>query len=291
MATFPDTPEPADQSNERFGTQNAARVQAVRTRAPRAERQPRYGLPFFPTVPFGTALYILATVIALFWLATHAPAPLQNPADPLNHEKVNPRPEWYFLFLFQILKVFQGSWELVGTLVIPGLIGVILLGLPFYDRNWSRRASRRPIAVSLATLTIVGLAVLTYLPIASTAQLQGNSGQLLTAVSAHPKWTNISAIFAKNCQPCHVGYTGQPTAGLDLGSYQGAIKGGGGAGAVVNGAVIKPGNANGSYLWQVVAWRKDLYKVGANMPLAGSQISKVDQTNIANWINDGAKGP
>src|SRR5581483_8935479 len=183
---------------------------------------------------------------------------------------INPRPEWYFLFLFQILKIFQGPWELIGTAVIPGLIGLILLGLPFYDRNWSRRAVRRPVAVSLASLTIIGLALLTYIPIATSAQ-PTTGGALLATVSAHPTWSNMEAIFTKNCSGCHVGVSTY-LAGLNLSTYDGAIKGGSGASAVVQGAVIKPGNAQGSYLWEVVAWRPDLYhKIdggkGANMPL------------------------
>lgn len=259
-----------------------------RALGPRVERQPRYGQPFFPGVPFGAAFYILAAVIALFILAIISPAPLQNPADPLNHEHINPRPEWYFLFLFQMLKIFQGPFELIGTAVIPGVIGLVLLGLPFYDRNWSRRAVRRPVAVSLAGLTIFGLALLTYIPIAGTAQ--PSSADYLAAVTPNPTWANVHAIFAKNCSVCHVGVSTY-LAGLNLDTYAGAMKGGAiAAGGVVNGAVIKPGNAQGSYLWQVVAWRKDLYKVGANMPLAAAQpISKVDQQNIYNWIQNGAK--
>src|SRR5207245_10238574 len=117
---------------------------------------------------FGASLYILAATTALVWLALSSPAPLQHPADPLNHEKINPRPEWYFLFLFQILKIFAGPFEIVGTAIIPAVIGLVLLGLPFYDRNWSRRAARRPDAISLAGLALLGIAYLTYLPIAQT---------------------------------------------------------------------------------------------------------------------------
>src|ERR671930_2366976 len=94
----------------------------TREALPRAQREPRYGQPFFPVVPFGGAIYILATAIALVWLAVSSPAPLQHPADPENHEQINPRPEWYFLFLFQILKIFQGPLERLGTEVIPYVI-------------------------------------------------------------------------------------------------------------------------------------------------------------------------
>src|ERR671936_719469 len=170
MATVREVPEQPGEPR----TGQAVRRERLR----RAQREPRYGQPFFPVVPFGASLYILATAIALVVLALKSPAPLQHPADPLNHEHINPRPEWYFLFLFQILKIFQGPFELVGTLIIPGVIGLVLLGLPFYDRNWSRRAVRRPVAISLATLTIILLAVLTYIPIESTASQQAAAGSI-----------------------------------------------------------------------------------------------------------------
>ncbi len=247
------------------------------------ERQPRYGLPFFPSALFGSAFFILATAIALFTLAVTNPAPLQNPADPLNHEHINPRPEWYFLFLFQILKIFQGPLELIGTLVIPGIIGLVLLGLPFYDRNWSRRAARRPVAVFLASATILVLAYLTYIPIRDTALLQGGGGAgLLTAVSPNPSYANIQAIFSANCTQCHIAIT---SGGLRLDNYANVMKGGTGGGPVT-GPVIKPGNPEGSYLYQAISGTQ---KVGASMPLGGPLISKVDRQNIYNWIKNGAK--
>jgi hypothetical protein len=232
-------------------------------------------------------VYILFTALALLYLAVTNAAPLQNPADPLNHEQINPRPEWYFLFLFQILKIFQGPFELVGTAIIPGILTVVLLLLPFYDRNWSKRAVRRPVATSLGVLSIVVLAYLTYLPIESTASLTTGSSDLLTSVSAQPTWINIHAIFAQNCAPCHV--QGGTTAGLNLDTYANAMKGGTvAAGGVVNGRVIIPGNAAGSYLYQAVAGKQ---KVGAPMPLGKPPLSSTDMQNIYNWIQNGAKGP
>src|SRR5919198_591010 len=270
MATVRDVPEQPGETREH---------------PPRAQREPRYGQPFFPVVPFGASLYILATAIALVWLAVSSPAPLQHPADPINHEQINPRPEWYFLFLFQILKIFQGPLELIGTAVIPAVIGLVLLGLPFYDRNWSRRAARRPVAISLAGLAVAGLLYLTYLPIAQTAALQTSASAYSATVLAQPKWTNIQAIFAKNCGPCHIG--GTTTGGLGLDTYQATMKGGTGGGPV-KGPVIKQGDAAGSYLYQAVAGTQ---KVGARMPANGKVLPKTDIKNIYNWIQNGAKGP
>ena len=270
MATVRDVPEQPGETREHL---------------PRAQREPRYGQPFFPVVPFGASLYILATAIALVVLALKSPAPLQHPADPLNHEQINPRPEWYFLFLFQILKIFQGPLELVGTAIIPAVIGLVLLGLPFYDRNWSRRAARRPVAISLAGLAVAGLLYLTYLPISETAALQASANAYSATVLEQPKWTNIQAIFAKNCGPCHIG--GTKTGGLSLDTYQAVMKGGSGGGPV-NGPVIKPRDAAGSYLYQAITGKQ---KVGARMPANGKVLPTTDIKNIYNWIQSGAKGP
>jgi len=288
MATVrePDRPLTGDEESER------QRLQTVEGHLPGAQRRPRYGQPFFPVTIFGSAMYITATVIALIALSLIHPADSFStdpgngaviPADPINHTQYNPRPEWYFLFLFQILKYFQGPWELVGTAVIPGILTVLLIGLPFYDRNWSRRAVRRPVAMGSMGLALVLLAFLTYSPL--SVSTSGASSDYLSTVAAKPTYANIQAIFAKNCQPCH--YNAPYPLGLNLTSYQGVMTGGMGGGGIPK-KVIVPGNAKGSYLWQVIEW---VQKNGGNMPLGKPQkIPQADRQNIANWINNGAKG-
>jgi ubiquinol-cytochrome c reductase cytochrome b subunit len=68
-------------------------------------------------------------------------AHLDAPADPT--ADYPPRPEWYFLFLFQLLKYLPGSLELLGTVVLPGLAGAFLFVLPFLDKGPSRRVRDR----------------------------------------------------------------------------------------------------------------------------------------------------
>ena len=130
----PQTPETEDARSQR------ERMHTVAGRLTSTQRRPRYGQPFYPVTIFGSAMYILATAVALIILSLIHPADsfatlgasnqAVGPADPINHVKYNPRPEWYFLFLFQLLKYFQGPWEIVGTAIIPGIATVILLGLP-----------------------------------------------------------------------------------------------------------------------------------------------------------------
>jgi hypothetical protein len=119
---------------------------------------------------------------------------------------------------------------------------------------------------------------------ASPAASAGGGSQASGAAIAHPTWTNVHAIFAKNCQGCHIGAS---LAGLNLDTYQNALKGGStSAGGVVNGPVIKPGNAAGSYLYQAVAGKQT---VGARMPLNHAPLAQNDIQTIYNWIQQGAK--
>jgi len=269
------------------------RMRAVQGHLTPGQRRPRYGQPFWPVTIFGSAMYITATAIALIVLSLIHPADsfysapdngAVIPADPINHTAYNPRPEWYFLFLFQILKYFQGPWEIVGTAVIPGILSVLLLGLPFYDRNWSRRAVRRPIAMASMGLALVLIAFLTYSPIAGSVSPSAAGGDYSSTVLAKPTYANVQAIFAKNCQPCH--YNSPYPLGLNLTNYQGVTAGGMGSTGIPK-KVIMLGNAKGSYLWQVINWTQ---KNGANMPLGKPKIPQADRANIANWINNGAKG-
>jgi hypothetical protein len=121
------------------------------------------GKPFFPYAVFkdATMMMIVAFVIVVMALVLGAE---QGPkADPTTTTYV-PRPEWYFFFLFEVLRVIKPN-ELVpiATVGIPTLCMVLLLMLPFYDRNPERRPERRPVATTAAILTIIAMAFLTYL--------------------------------------------------------------------------------------------------------------------------------
>ena len=66
------------------------------------------------------------------------------------------------MFLFQLLKYFPGSFMLVGTVIIPGLLTTLLIALPFYDRNWARKISRRPVAAASMTGAMLAIMFLTW---------------------------------------------------------------------------------------------------------------------------------
>jgi len=80
----------------------------------------------------------------------------------------NPRPEWYFLFLFQILKVFNGPLEVFGAIVLPGLAVGSLFLLPFIDRGKMLMIRQRTGAIALASVAAIGWGSLTARAISTT---------------------------------------------------------------------------------------------------------------------------
>src|ERR671915_1894167 len=85
-------------------------------------------------------------------------AELGPKADPTT-TTYTPRPEWYFFFLFELLRVIKpAALTPIATIGIPTICMVLLLLLPFYDRNPERRIERRPVAATAGVLTIIAMA-------------------------------------------------------------------------------------------------------------------------------------
>ncbi|MBC7259970.1 MAG: c-type cytochrome [Chloroflexi bacterium] len=118
------------------------------------------GHTFYPHVIFKDSLAFLVVFAVLAALAIFVGVKPEPKADPTATDFV-PRPEWYFLFLFQFLRLLKPQWEIIGTLVFP-LGGVLLLFLlPFLDRNRYRHPLDRPVITAVAALAFVGIVALT----------------------------------------------------------------------------------------------------------------------------------
>ncbi|GAF65276.1 menaquinol-cytochrome c reductase cytochrome b/c subunit [Bacillus sp. TS-2] len=91
------------------------------------------------------------------------PAPLERPADPSAAGYI-PLPDWYFLFLYQLLKYSfaSGVYNVIGTVVIPGLAFGALLIVPWLDTGKERRPLKRPVASSLMLLAVISVIYLTW---------------------------------------------------------------------------------------------------------------------------------
>jgi len=118
------------------------------------------GHRFWPDVIFEDAVVAALILVAIFGLVITVGVPTEARADPTNTAYV-PRPEWYFMFLFQALKYFPGSLEWVGAGVLPPLALFLLLLLPLYDRSPWRSPSRRPIAMAGGVFAVIVIAYLT----------------------------------------------------------------------------------------------------------------------------------
>jgi ubiquinol-cytochrome c reductase cytochrome b subunit len=116
--------------------------------------------PLFPNQIFKDTIVIFAVFVALAVLAAVSPAGLEPQADPTD-TTYNPRPEWYFYFVFQILRIFQGRFEVVGTFVIPTIAGILLVLLPFLDRRPDRIPAKRKALLSIGGLAVAGVITLT----------------------------------------------------------------------------------------------------------------------------------
>lgn len=157
------------------------------------------GVKFWPDIIYKDLLVSFAIFLLLVGLAIFVGVANEPKADP-NDSSYIPRPEWYFLFLFQMLKYFPGEIEWVGTAIIPGLAVGALFLLPFFDRNPNRHFSKRRFAISFMSIIVIGMVALTILAVATTPA-QEESGVLATTLSEQ-----IIAgedLYAVQCVECH----------------------------------------------------------------------------------------
>ena len=156
------------------------------------------GERFWPDSIYKDLLISLAIFIILILLASFLGVPTEPKANP-NDTAYIPRPEWYFLFLFQMLKYFPGKLEWVGTAVIPGIAVLVLLLLPFLDRNHKRYYSRRKIALTVMGVVVVGIVGLTVLAAVTTPPQE----QVAAAGTIPEQIALGQNLFSLNCAQCH----------------------------------------------------------------------------------------
>ncbi len=155
------------------------------------KKEKEKGVPFFPDILFKDAVVSLAIFIALVALAYFVGAPLEPRADPAD-TTYTPRPEWYFLFLFQLLKYFPGSLEVIGVFIIPTLAVILLIALPLIDRSPKRHFLRRPVIFGATILSVIGVLFLTI-----------QSNREIPPPQEVVGGDQTAALYTRNCAPCH----------------------------------------------------------------------------------------
>jgi mono/diheme cytochrome c family protein len=174
--------------------------------------QKRHGKSFFPHAVFHDTIVSLIVVgiimgMSILWWAQFEPVPLEpgveraggilgpayeGRADP-GVEAYDPKPEWYFFFLFELLRIFKTPELLiVGSVIIPTIWMVLLIGWPFIDRNPDRRLSRRPIALAVGVCVPIVLLTLTFYG----SKAPGTGGAASDAPGA-------AAFAGGACSTCH----------------------------------------------------------------------------------------
>jgi mono/diheme cytochrome c family protein len=155
------------------------------------------GKPFFPYAVAKDSLMACITLAAIILMAVLFGAELGPKADPTT-TTYTPRPEWYFFFLFELLRVVKPP-ELVflATIGIPTICLMLLLMLPFFDRGPERHPLRRPIAMVAGIATIAAMAYLTVL-----GALAGSPTEIELATA--PQYQEGREVTASSgCLGCH----------------------------------------------------------------------------------------
>src|SRR4051812_48787981 len=154
------------------------------------------------------AVVVMAVIITMSIILG---AELGPKADPTTTTYV-PRPEWYFFFLFELLRVIKPSdLTPLATIGVPTICLVLLILLPFYDRSPERRPERRPIATTAGILTIVAIGYLTYLGASA-----GSPNEIDMKVA--PQYEAGKLVVAQSgCLACHkIGENGNDGPGPHL---------------------------------------------------------------------------
>jgi mono/diheme cytochrome c family protein len=190
------------------------------------------GKPFFPYAMFHDTVMSLVVVtviivLAVVWKYTAGESPsdpgwlgtlYSDPADPGTTTFV-PRPDWYFYFLFYLLRIFDNpNAVILGTIGVPTIAIILLFALPFLDRRRERRLLRRPVALVAIALTAATMGVLTYKGATVREFLSGEGETLWTQWQADnnlPDSVHEGALIVAGagCLQCHT-YSGSGSSNV-----------------------------------------------------------------------------
>ena len=127
-----------------------------------SEKHEKSETVFFPNFLFREAIAALIIVAVVVTLALVHPMKVGDPADP-SDSSFKPRPEWYFMAPFYMLKIFPSSLEIVPTVVGPALLFIVLMVFPFFDTKVERSPTKRPVAMVVMVVSVLLTVVFTVL--------------------------------------------------------------------------------------------------------------------------------
>jgi menaquinol-cytochrome c reductase cytochrome b/c subunit len=208
------------------------------------------GKPFFPYAVMKDSVMACVVMAVIIGMSLIFGAELGSKANPTTTTYV-PRPEWYFFFLFELLRVIKPpSLVPLATIGVPTLAMILLFLLPFYDRGPERRPERRPIATVTGVFVIGAMALLTY---------QGANAGSPTAIEMPTPTVVVQAgghelaefeagrkvVAQSGCLACHkIGDNGNSGPGPDLTHIASRLPGPGIARTLVNPTAPMPSFKN-----------------------------------------------
>jgi menaquinol-cytochrome c reductase cytochrome b/c subunit len=180
------------------------------------------GKPFFPYAVAKDAAMACVVMAVIITMSLVLGAELGAKANPTT-TSYDARPEWYFFFLFDILRIIRVSAIVqLATIGVPTLCMILLFLLPFYDRGPERRPERRPVATITGVIVICAMAYLTYNGATAgtpdALELTTPKAVLENGHAAVVEWNEGRQVVAHSgCEACHkIGDNGNVGPGPDL---------------------------------------------------------------------------
>jgi menaquinol-cytochrome c reductase cytochrome b/c subunit len=198
------------------------------------------GKPFFPYAVAKDGAMACVVMVVIITMSLVLGAELGSKANPTTTTYV-PRPEWYFFFLFEVLRVIKPpSLVPLATIGVPTIGLILLFLLPFFDRGAERRPERRPIAVATFIVVAAAMALLTYqganagsptaIELATPSSVKQAGGAELAEFEA-----GKAVVAQTGCLACHkIGENGNSGPGPDLTHIAARLKSQGIARTLVN---------------------------------------------------------
>ncbi len=166
------------------------------------------GKPFFPYAVAKDGAMAAIVILTMMALSLVLGAELGPKANPVT-TTYTPRPEWYFFFLFEVLRLIKPpAFVPLATFGVPTICMIMLFLLPFYDRSPERRPFRRPIATLTGILVIAVMGLLTYQGAVAGAPTQIDMATPAAVVALGPKTVaqfdaGKSVAAQSGCEACH----------------------------------------------------------------------------------------
>lgn len=181
---------------------NEAQKEAYKKDYAEAKRQ---GKPFFPYAIYKDTIVASLVIGIIIFLAIWARVEVGPEVDPTTDSYV-PRPEWYFFFLFELLKIWDGSNAMMpvimATFIIPNLLLAVLFLWPFIDRGPERRIWKRPVSMAMTVLLVAFLTFTTYK--GATSSHGGGTLAIEVPESDTEAFAGKQLFEDSGCLNCHV---------------------------------------------------------------------------------------